>query len=141
MFDSFSWRYYLRILLAAAVFVACVPGMVAAWSSVSNAVIGGCADNRTGQVWREDGMAAAGDYCRIRGKGEGVHTAYDDAVYYLRADGIVEPVVYFRWQGAPGVPGAIARTAQVGMAGGIALAAASMAYMLMPMGVANVSRQ
>ena len=125
-------KFYARAVIAIAAFALALPGMIAAWDSISHAVTGGCADNRTGQVFRPDGMVEAGGYCVMQNAAAGYYTAYDEVEYHVRSDGVVEPSVYFRWQGAQGIPDGVARLAQIGMMGAIALAAASLAYMLIP---------
>ena len=127
-------KYYLRALAAVVLFALSLPAMIAAWDSIATSMLGGCRDDRTGQVWRVDGMDGDNGSCVVEQPTPAalkwIRENLDQAT--VRADGVVEPVVYFGWQSAAPIPAPVARIAQLGMAGAIGLACAAIAYLLLP---------
>ena len=132
MIFTTSPAYVLRMVLATGLFVACLPGMILGWDSLSLMSAESCYDNRTGARFGSELTGNAGGEC-VSGAGAGSYAAYDDVRYEVRGDGVVEPVIYFEWRGADVVNGLVARLAQAGLVMGILLAAGSMAYLLLPM--------
>lgn len=125
--------YVVRAILACGLFAVCLPGLILGWESLSLMSAESCYDNRTGTRFVGSGLSGgAGGECVSEGSA-GEYTAYDDVRYEVRADGVVEPVIYFEWRGADVVNGIVARLAQAGLVSGILLAVSSMAYLLLPM--------
>ena len=127
-----STKYIARAVLAMALFVMFLPGMIIAWDSLSKLSGEACYDNRTGQRWVAPGMVGNAEGECVSASPAGEYSAYGEYTYRARADGVAEPTVYYSWRGPAQTENAVARIAQVGMLVSLLLATMSMMYLLLP---------
>ena len=133
-------RLILRAIIAIALYAATMPGFAAAAGSIHAITGDNCLDLRSGERHTSPTMTASADGGCIDTAEARENFELSGNRITVRADGVLEPTIYLRWQTEPDIPDGIGRIIQILMLTSALIALAATIYLCIPPYASNNSR-